>query len=150
VADELRAAGAHVVRLARSCKTPRATASPTCKPTLTPPDVERVVRRLVDDLGVPNIVVNNGRDLLDQVARGDDAGGFHGTLATNLTGPFLLARALVPRMVERGSGHLVTIGFDFRLHRFPGSTAYARVSSGCAGCRGDSRRDREDGACAPR
>ena len=32
------------------------------------------------------------------------------TLTTNLTAAFLFARAIVPKMVARGSGHLVTIG----------------------------------------
>jgi NADP-dependent 3-hydroxy acid dehydrogenase YdfG len=58
---------------------------------------------------------------------------FTATLATNLTGPYLVARALVPRMVERGSGHLVTIGSISDYIGFPGSTAYAASKFGLRG-----------------
>jgi NAD(P)-dependent dehydrogenase (short-subunit alcohol dehydrogenase family) len=134
VADELRAAGAHVVRLARSlhdASGDRLTDMP-CDVT-HPGDVDRAVGRVVADLGVPDIVVNNAGIFLIKPLQETTAGDFTATLATNLTGPFLLARALVPRMVERGSGHLVTIGSISDYIGFPGSTAYAASKFGLRG-----------------
>ena len=58
---------------------------------------------------------------------------FTQTIAVNLTGPFLLARALTPRLVKRGSGHLVTIGSISDHVGFTGSTAYAASKFGVRG-----------------
>ena len=134
VADELRAAGAHVVRLARSlhdASGDRLTDLP-CDVTV-PADVDRAVGRVVSDLGVPDIVVNNAGIFFIKPLHETTPADFTATLATNLTGPYLVARALVPRMVERGSGHLVTIGSISDYIGFPGSTAYAASKFGLRG-----------------
>jgi NADP-dependent 3-hydroxy acid dehydrogenase YdfG len=95
--------------------------------------VERVVGRLVADLGVPDIVVNNAGIFFIKSLAETTPADFTAALATNLTGPFLLARALVPPMVERGSGHLVTIGSISDYIGFPGSAAYAASKFGLRG-----------------
>jgi NAD(P)-dependent dehydrogenase (short-subunit alcohol dehydrogenase family) len=134
VADGLRAAGAHVVRLARSLQDASGDRLTDLQADVTrPQDVERAVRRVVDDLGLPNIVVNNAGIFFIKPLEETTPADFMATLATNLTGPFLLARALVPRMVERGSGHLVTIGSISDYIGFPGSTAYAASKFGLRG-----------------
>jgi NAD(P)-dependent dehydrogenase (short-subunit alcohol dehydrogenase family) len=134
VADGLRAAGAHVVRLARSLQDASGDRLTDLQADVTrPQDVERAVRRVVDDLGLPNIVVNNAGIFFIKPLEETTPAEFTATLATNLTGPFLLARALVPRMVERGSGHLVTIGSISDYIGFPGSTAYAASKFGLRG-----------------
>ena len=134
VADELRAAGAHVVRLARSLHDASGDRLTDMQCDVTHPgDVDRAVGRVVADLGVPDIVVNNAGIFLIKPLQDTTAADFTATLATNLTGPFLLARALVPRMVERGSGHLVTIGSISDYIGFPGSTAYAASKFGLRG-----------------
>jgi len=134
VADELRAAGAHVVRLARSLQDASGDRLTDLQCDVTiPGDVERVVGRLVADLGVPDIVVNNAGIFFIKSLAETTPADFTAALATNLTGPFLLARALVPPMVERGSGHLVTIGSISDYIGFPGSAAYAASKFGLRG-----------------
>ena len=134
VADELRAAGAHVVRLARSLQDASGDRLTDLQCDVTiPGDVERVVGRLVADLGVPDIVVNNAGIFFIKALAETTPADFTAALATNLTGPFLLARALVPLMVERGSGHLVTIGSISDYIAFPGSAAYAASKFGLRG-----------------
>jgi NAD(P)-dependent dehydrogenase (short-subunit alcohol dehydrogenase family) len=134
VADELRAAGAHVVRLARSLSDTSGDRLTDVRCDVTrADDVDRVVGRLVGELGVPNVVVNNAGIFMIKPLAETTPADFANTLATNLTGPFLLARALVPRMVERGSGHLVTIGSISDYIGFPGSTAYAASKFGLRG-----------------
>ena len=134
VADELRAAGAHVVRLARSLHDASGDRLTDMQCDVTQPrDVDRAVGRVIADLGVPDIVVNNAGIFLIKPLQDTTAADFTATLATNLTGPFLLARALVPRMVERGSGHLVTVGSISDYIGFPGSTAYAASKFGLRG-----------------
>lgn len=134
VADALRAAGAHVARLARSLSDASGDRLTDVRCDVTrPADVERAVGRVVGELGVPDALVNNAGIFFVKPLEQTSADDFTAALATNLTGPFLLARALVPRMVERGSGHLVTIGSISDYIAFPGSTAYAATKFGVRG-----------------
>jgi NAD(P)-dependent dehydrogenase (short-subunit alcohol dehydrogenase family) len=134
VADELRSAGAHVVRLARSLHDGSGDRLTDLQCDVTrAPDVERAVGRVIGELGVPDIVVNNAGIFLIKPLAETSPEDFTTTLATNLTGPFLVARAIVPRMVERGSGHVVTIGSISDYIGFPGSAAYAASKFGLRG-----------------
>jgi NAD(P)-dependent dehydrogenase (short-subunit alcohol dehydrogenase family) len=134
VADELRAAGAHVIRLARSLtdgSTDRQT-DIRCDVAVAG-DVERAVSTVLRETGVPDIVVSNAGIFFVKPIEQTTPAEFAQTLAVNLTGPFLVARAFVPRLVERGSGHLVTIGSISDHIAFTGSTAYAASKFGVRG-----------------
>jgi len=134
VADELRAAGAHVIRLARSLHDASGDRLTDLQCDVTrPEDVDRAVGRVVGELGLPDIVVNNAGIFMIKPLAETTPADFTATLATNLTGPYLVARALVPRMVERGRGHLITIGSISDYIGFPGSTAYAASKFGLRG-----------------
>jgi NAD(P)-dependent dehydrogenase (short-subunit alcohol dehydrogenase family) len=58
---------------------------------------------------------------------------FDRMLATNLRGPFLLIRALLPRMLARGSGHIVSIGSVAGRQAWPGNGAYSASKFGLRG-----------------
>lgn len=134
MADELRAAGAHTVRLARSLADGSAERETTLRCDVTrPEEVERVVRVIQADLGLPDIVVNNAGVFLVKPLGDTTAAEFQQSVATNLTGPFLVAQALVPAMVRRGSGHLVTIGSSSDRVAYPGNSAYAASKHGVRG-----------------
>jgi NAD(P)-dependent dehydrogenase (short-subunit alcohol dehydrogenase family) len=134
VADELRAAGAHVVRLARSLVDGAAERETTLHADVTrAEDVERAVATVVGTLGVPDIVVNNAGVFFVKPLAETTPAEFTQSLATNLTAPFLVARAVVPAMVRRGSGHLVTIGSSSDHIAYPGGTAYAASKYGVRG-----------------
>jgi len=134
VADALRAEGMHVVRLARSLPNAAADRRTDIACDVTKPaDVDRALARVERDLGVPDVLVNNaGIFFIKQLAE-TTVEDFTTTLATNLTGPFLIARGVVPKMVQRGSGHLVTIGSISDYIGFSGSTAYAASKFGLRG-----------------
>jgi len=51
--------------------------------------------------------------------------------AVNVRGPFLCSRAVLPSMVARGSGHIITIASVAGLIAFPGRCAYT-ASKGAA------------------
>jgi 3-oxoacyl-[acyl-carrier protein] reductase len=73
-------------------------------------DVARAVAGLDDKFGAVDILVNNagivGRAApLWELARGD----LEAVLAVNLTGPFLLCRAVVPGMLKRRYGRIVNV-----------------------------------------
>lgn len=134
VADELRAAGFHVVRLARSLSDGSADRQTDFRCDVSDPaQVERVVTKVRADLGVPDVVVNNAGMFFIKRLEETSPKDFSGLIAVNLTGLFLVARAFVPAMVERGSGHLVTIGSISDHVAFPGSTAYAASKFGIRG-----------------
>lgn len=134
VAIALRARGMHVVRLARSLNDASAERRTDIQCDITRAgDVERALTRVEGELGVPDVLVNNaGIFFIKQLAE-TTLEDFTRTLATNLTAPFLIARNVVPKMVARGSGHLVTIGSISDYIGFSGSTAYAASKFGLRG-----------------
>jgi NAD(P)-dependent dehydrogenase (short-subunit alcohol dehydrogenase family) len=134
VAEQLHAAGAHVVRLARSLvdgTTDRRT-DLRCDVT-DPAAVDRAVGRVLTDLGVPDVVVNNAGTFFIKPVAETTPEEFTRTLAVNLTAPFLVTRALVPHLVRRGTGHFVTLGSISDHVAFTGSTAYGASKFGLRG-----------------
>ena len=134
VADALQASGMHVVRLARSLRdrSNERLTDIACDVT-NPGDVNGAVQRVMGELGLPDVLVNNAGVFFIKPLAETTFDDFTLTLATNLTAPFLLARALVPYMVARGSGHVVTIGSISDHIGFPGSSAYAASKFGVRG-----------------
>jgi NADP-dependent 3-hydroxy acid dehydrogenase YdfG len=55
------------------------------------------------------------------------------TIGVNLTGPFLVARALLPKLVQRGTGHMVTIGSSSDHIPYAGNSAYVASKYGLRG-----------------
>jgi NADP-dependent 3-hydroxy acid dehydrogenase YdfG len=134
VAEALHATGMHVVRLARSLRNRTSERMTDIAGDVTKPaDVQSAVDQVVGALGVPDIVVNNAGIFLIKPLAETRLEDFTDTLTTNLTSAFLLAHAIVPKMVQRGSGHLVTIGSISDYIGFPGSTAYAASKFGLRG-----------------
>jgi len=134
VAEALHAAGAHVVRLARSLPDGTSERRTDLRCDVTDPaQVSRAVARVAADAGLPHIVVNNAGVFVSKPLEETTPADFAQSLATNLTAPFLVARAVVPGMRQRGSGHLVTIGSVADHVALPGSAAY---SAGKFGLRG--------------
>jgi NADP-dependent 3-hydroxy acid dehydrogenase YdfG len=134
VTDELRAAGAHVVRLARSLADGSASRQTDFRCDVSDPaQVERVVGRVLKDLRAPDIVVNNAGIFFIKPLAETTVADFAQAMNVNLVGPFLIARALVPHLVKRGSGHLVTIGSIADRIGFTGSAAYGASKYGVRG-----------------
>jgi len=142
VAETLNAAGAHVVRLARSLKDGSAERRTDLRCDVTDPAaVDRAAARVLGELGIPDIVVNNAGTFFIKRIEETSLEDFTRTLAVNLTGPFLVARAFIPHLVKRGSGHLVTIGSVSDHVAYSGSTAYASSKYGLRGMHEVLRQD---------
>jgi NADP-dependent 3-hydroxy acid dehydrogenase YdfG len=134
VAGALRDAGFHVVRVARSLRDASRDGVTDLQCDVTDAAaVERAMGWVGAELGVPDVVVNNAGLFFIKPLAETTVTDFTATLATNLTAPFLVARALVPRMMQRGSGHFVTIGSISDHIGFPGSSAYAASKFGVRG-----------------
>lgn len=83
--------------------------------------------------GAPEILVNAaGAFFLDPLHETDIA-DFDLMLAVNVRGPFLLIRALLPALLERGDGHIVSIGSVAGRRPFPHNGAYSASKYGLRG-----------------
>ncbi len=97
-------------------------------------DVSAAMAMVSDRLGEIDVLVNNAG-----IAGSRQATRCHETpveewdkvFAVNVRGPFLCSRAVLPRMVARGSGHIITIASVAGLVAFPGRCAYT-ASKGAA------------------
>jgi NADP-dependent 3-hydroxy acid dehydrogenase YdfG len=83
--------------------------------------------------GPPNAVVNAAG--IFQLAKAAETSvmAFDQSLAMNLRGPFLVVRALLPGMLQRGSGRIVNIGSVAGRRAFPGNAAYSAAKFGLRG-----------------
>jgi NAD(P)-dependent dehydrogenase (short-subunit alcohol dehydrogenase family) len=97
-------------------------------------DVHRIAAYLFELLGgPPDLLVNcAGTFLLAPLAETDPA-AFDRQVDINLRGPFLLTRAFLPRMLERGDGHVIHIGSVAGRVALPGNSAYAASKFGLRG-----------------
>jgi len=92
--------------------------------TADPAAVERALATAVDRFG--------GVDVLVAAAGISPAGGivdipvedWRRAFATNLDGPMLMARAVIPQMIERGGGSIVLVSSTAALAAAPASAAY--------------------------
>ena len=138
-ARSLSAAGARVHVAARSMDALREIAEDIGGEALemdllNPSSVSAALARLTDDLGsAPDIVVNTaGVFQIASIAR-TSLETFEEGLATNLRGPFMVLRELLPAMIARGSGTVVTVGSVAGSKPFPGNAAYSSSKYGLRG-----------------
>ena len=93
-----------------------------------PAAVDRVVAHVEQHLGTVDLLVNNAARI-ESVERPFwevDAAESWDVVETNLRGPMLLTRALLPAMVQRGHGHVVNVTSRARAAASTGTyTAYA-------------------------
>lgn len=93
-----------------------------------PGAVSRVVAHAEQHLGTVDLLVNNAARIeTSEVAFWHaDADEMWGVIEANLRGPLLLTRALLPSMVQRGHGRVVSIGSRARAATQTGTyTGYA-------------------------
>jgi gluconate 5-dehydrogenase len=103
-------------------------------------DVERGVARAASELGGIDVLINNAgigmrtvnpRFLTDhQPFWAVPPDGFRDVVATNLTGYFLVARAVVPRMLAAGGGRVVNISMNHSTMNRKGFVPYGPARAG--------------------
>ena len=96
--------------------------------------VERAMTEVASRLGPVDVLVNNAGITGSQAAarcHETPAAEWDRVQAVNVRGPFLCSRAVLPSMIARGSGHIITIASVAGLVAFPGRCAYT-ASKGAA------------------
>lgn len=134
VAEELQAAGAHVVRLARSLRDTGADRRTDLACDVTDPaQVTRAAVRVLKDRGAPHILINNAGGFLLKTIGETTPEDFTGQLRDNLAAPFIVLRAFLPSMIACAAGHIVTIGSVADHTAYPENAAYAASKYGLRG-----------------
>jgi NADP-dependent 3-hydroxy acid dehydrogenase YdfG len=136
VALRLAGAGVRTILVARSEERLRAAAAAAgeharvCAADVATESGIAAIRKATD---APDIVVHAaGAFALAPLAEtGVDS--FDNMVAVNLRAAFLLARAFVPGMLERGSGDIVFVGSIAGRHAFPANGAYSASKFGLRG-----------------
>ena len=98
-----------------------------------PASVERFVGAVEAECGPPDILVNAAGICVLQTVSGHDLQGWTDTIDTNLTGPFLMMRALMPGMIARGHGRIVNIASTAARTAVPDHAAYCASKAGLLG-----------------
>jgi NAD(P)-dependent dehydrogenase (short-subunit alcohol dehydrogenase family) len=98
------------------------------------PSCDRVVAETVDAYGGVDILVNSAAMTLSASLVETSVEQWQRMVGTNLTAPFMLCRAAIPSMVERGGGSIVNISSIASLRGQGGPcTAYATSKAGLMG-----------------
>lgn len=95
--------------------------------------VGSVTREIAVTAGAPQVLVNvAGIGVAATVLETSDE-DWHRVLAVNLTGPFLTTRAILPLMLDRGTGVIVNIASVAGQVGIPGRAAYCASKAGLVG-----------------
>ena len=113
--------------------------------------VSRCVAAAEQQLGPIDVLVNNAGVYAHGPVDRLDALVFDHTIAVNLRGPFLMARAVLPGMKSRRRGHVVNVASTAARRGFAGGAAYCASKFGLAGPLGGdaARRARTTTSASP-
>lgn len=95
--------------------------------------VQRLVRDVVTQDGGVQILVNNAGVIDDRLAIATPTAAWEGVLRVNLTGPFLLAREVIPHMLDAGWGRIINLSSASAHAPAAGQAAYAASKAGLEG-----------------
>jgi meso-butanediol dehydrogenase/(S,S)-butanediol dehydrogenase/diacetyl reductase len=113
-----------------------AAALPSDKVTICPGDVsdEADVKRMVETAvsfgGGLDVLVNNAALSAQGPVTELEPDVWRQVMATNLTGPFLLMKASIPHMIERGGGSVINVASVGGMRCLPGMPAYCSSKAG--------------------
>jgi NAD(P)-dependent dehydrogenase (short-subunit alcohol dehydrogenase family) len=124
-------AGAHVITVDRHSRAALVAGMTEMKADVTDEaDVRRLVHDVIRETGRIDALIN----LVGGFAMGrveeTDAALWQRMLTMNLTAAFLLSKAVLPGMVERGTGRIVHVAARAAVEPFPGAAAYIVAKSG--------------------
>jgi 3-oxoacyl-[acyl-carrier protein] reductase len=95
--------------------------------------LERAAARVLEELGPPSVVVHNAGLIVRGSIEETSVAAWDEQLDVNLRAPFVLTRALLPRMRQAKRGRFVFIGSISATLGSPGAAAYAASKWGLSG-----------------
>ena len=137
LAEAFAGAGAAVALVARDGDALAELASRlggTAHPTdlLDPGSLHGLIEAVEIDAGPIDVLVNNAGLAFEGTLWDSTADQIERQVRLNLTVPLELCRQAIPRMIERGGGHLVNVASLAALASVPGMTVYAGTKAGLA------------------
>ncbi len=96
-------------------------------------DCRRTVGEVIDQHGRLDILVNNAGITIDKTVLKLTDEDWYKVLAVNLSGAFFMSQAVLPHMIERGSGRIVNISSIIGEMGNIGQANYAASKSGLFG-----------------
>jgi NAD(P)-dependent dehydrogenase (short-subunit alcohol dehydrogenase family) len=92
-----------------------------------------VVREVLTSMGSPELLVNVAGIATTATILDTSDHEWNRVIATNLTGPFLLMRAVLPLMLDKGSGVIVNVASVAGTVGIPARAAYCASTAGLIG-----------------
>jgi NAD(P)-dependent dehydrogenase (short-subunit alcohol dehydrogenase family) len=96
-------------------------------------DCRRTVNEVIDQHGRLDILVNNAGITIDKTVLKMTDEDWYKVLAVNLSGAFFMSQAVLPHMIERGSGRIINISSIIGQTGNIGQANYAASKSGLFG-----------------
>jgi NAD(P)-dependent dehydrogenase (short-subunit alcohol dehydrogenase family) len=96
-------------------------------------DCRRTVREVLETHGRIEILVNNAGITIDKTVLKMTDEDWYKVIAVNLSGAFFMSQAVLPHMIERGSGRIVNISSIIGETGNIGQANYAASKSGLSG-----------------
>lgn len=97
------------------------------------PEVESMVKAIVQRWGGIDLLVNNAGMAIDALLVKTDVAAWEEIVGTNLTGAFHCLRAVAPAMMKAKKGHMINMGSVVGLTGRKGEAAYAASKAGLLG-----------------
>jgi acetoacetyl-CoA reductase/3-oxoacyl-[acyl-carrier protein] reductase len=98
-----------------------------------PDDCERVISEAIEQHGRVDILVNNAGITIDKTVLKMTVEDWNKVLAVNLSGAFFMSKAVLPHMIERGTGRIVNVSSVIGEMGNIGQANYAASKSGLFG-----------------
>jgi NAD(P)-dependent dehydrogenase (short-subunit alcohol dehydrogenase family) len=95
-------------------------------------ETDRLVKAVEDRFGNVNVLVNNAGALSVSNVETISEADWDRVMATNLKGPFLMSRAMLPAMRRAGGGSIVNIGSVLAIAAIRNRAAYCASKGGVA------------------
>jgi len=89
-----------------------------------PDEVARLVARVGELVGVPDVLVNNAGAFIPGQIHSEQDGALEQMLLANLFSAYRITRALLPGMMARGSGTIINIGSTASITAYPDGGSY--------------------------
>jgi 3-oxoacyl-[acyl-carrier protein] reductase len=96
-------------------------------------DAEALARRVTEELGTPDFLVNNAGIVNDKLILRMTPDDWNGVISTNLTGVYNMSKAFSPLFVKNRKGRIVNMSSVIGLIGNAGQTSYAASKAGIVG-----------------